>query len=310
MANEFIARNGIIAKNNSTVTGSLDVTGSLNLTGSFGIQTYDGILANAFVNAIQITDTNRTIYDIFGNTSIDAGGRILIDNTSKPSLGWLSRTMFDSSPSPSINWNNRLAIDSSNNNSIDWNQRELLDSGGAAVVSWNYLSQAQAVDINSYTRKTIPLTPTVEVFSNLPVYGTFQPDGEILSGVNFDGSVADFNLVYLNTDNKWYPVDMTTSSSSKLLGIAWDVGTGKEKVLLEGTMVVNDSALTDSPQVIGVDHGLPIYIKTGTGTYMSTFTPGTSGNYVRVLGHAYYQGVGDANYWVMKFRPANDWYVI
>jgi hypothetical protein len=227
-----------------------------------------------------------------------------------PSANWMARTLFDSSPSPSINWNNRLAIDSSTISSLDWGSRQLLDSSGSAVVSWNYLPQAQAVEINSYIRKTIPLIPTAEAFSNLPVYGAFQPDGEILSGVNFDGSVADFNLVYLNTDNKWYPVDMTTNSSSKLLGIAWGVGTGKEKVLLEGTMVVNDSALTDSPQVIGVDHGLPIYIRTGTGTYMSTSAPGTSGNYVRVLGHAYYQGVGDANYWVMKFRPANDWYVI
>jgi hypothetical protein len=290
--------------------GNAQISGSLGVTGSFTVQTYDAFISNAFVNAVQITDTNRILYDIFGNTSIDAGGRILTDMNALPSANWMARTLFDSSPSPSINWNNRLAIDSLNNNSIDWNQRELLDSGGAAVVSWNYLTQSQAVDINSYTRKTIPLIPTTETFSNLPVYGTFQPDGEILSGVNFDGSVADFNLVYLNTDNKWYPVDVTTNSSSKLLGIAWGVGSGKEKVLLEGTMVVNDSALTDSPQVIGVDHGLPIYIKTGTGTYMSTSAPGTSGNYVRVLGHAYYQGVGDANYWVMKFRPANDWYVI
>ena len=144
----------------------------------------------------------------------------------------------------------------------------------------------------------------------MPVYATFIPDGDILNCVALDASVVNFDLVYLNTDNKWYPVDVTTSSSSKLLGIAWGVGTGKETVLIEGNMVVNDSALTDSPQVIGVDHGLPIYIRTGGGFYMSTSTPGTSGNYVRVLGHAYYQGVGNTNYWVMKFRPANDWYVI
>jgi hypothetical protein len=304
--------------------GDAQISGSLGVTGSFAVQTYDAFLSNAFVNAIQITNTNRTIYDIFGNTSIDAGGRILIDNTSNPSLGWLSRTMFDSSPAQSINWNtriaydatgttysidwaNRLLVDSSTISSLDWGSRQLLDSSGAAVVSWNYLTQAQAVEINSYTRKTLPLSTVVEAFSNLPVYATFQPDGEILNGVNFDSTVADFDLVYLNTDNKWYPVDVTTSSSSKLLGIAWGVGSGKEKVLLEGTMVVNDSALTDSPQVIGIDHGLPIYIKTGTGTYMSTVAPGTSGDYVRVLGHAYYQGVAATDYWVMKFRPSNDW---
>ena len=274
--------------------GDAQISGSLNVTGSFGIQTYDAFISNAFVNAIQITDTNRTIYDIFGNTSIDAGGRILIDMNAFPSVNWMTRTLFDSSPQQSI----------------DWGNRQLLDSTGSAAINWDYNTQAQAVDIGAYTRKTLPLSTVVEDFSNFTVYGTFQPDGEILSGVNFDGSVADFDLVYLETDGKWYPVDMTTSSSSKLLGIAWGVGSGKEKVLLEGTMVVNDSALTDSPQVAGVDHGLPIYIKTSGGFYMSTSAPSTSGNYVRILGHAYYQGVGDANYWIMKFRPANDWYVI
>ena len=307
--------------------GDAQISGSLGVTGSFKVQTYDAFISNAFVNAIQLTDTNRTLYDIFGNTSIDVGARFLIDNTSNPSLGWLSRTMFDSTTAQSIDWgnrltydgsgtatsldwNNRVAFDATGNTSIDWSSRELGTSGGDTSVTWDYPTQAQAVEFNSYARKIIPINTVVEAFSNLPVYASFKPDGEILKGVNFDGTVANFDLVYLNTDNKWYPVDMTTSSSSKLLGIAWGVATGKESVLLEGNMIVNDSALTDSPQVIGVDHGLPIYIKSGTGTYMSTSAPGTTGNYVRILGHAYYQGVGDSNYWVMKFRPANDWYVI
>ena len=308
-------------------TGSAQITGSLGITGSFAVQTYDGIFANAYVDAIRISDGGRNIYDIFGTGSIDAGGRILIDNMFLPSLGWLSRTMFDSTGGSSINWNsriaydgsgaftsidwaNRLLVDSSVLSSVDWNSRELLDSAGDAAITWNYLSQAQAVEINSYTRKTLNLGTVVEGFSNLPVYASFNPDGEILKGVALDASVVNFDLVYLETDGKWYPVDVTTSSSSKLLGIAWNVGTGKETVLIEGNMVVNNSALTDSPLVLGVDHGLPIYIRNGSGAYMSTTAPGSSGNYVRVLGHAYYQGVGDSNYWVMKFRPANDWYVI
>jgi hypothetical protein len=311
-------------------TGSAEITGSLGVTGSFAVQTYDAFISNAFVNAIQITDTNRTIYDVFGNTSIDAGGRILIDNTAIPALGWLSRTMFDSTPAQSINWNNRilydatgttysidwgnrLAIDASGNSSIVWTSRELNDSTGTAVITWNHLTQAQAVEINSYTRKILPLATVVESFSNLPVYATFNPDGEILNGVALDASVVNFDLVYLNTDNKWYPVDVTTSSSSKLLGIAWGVGTGKEKVLIEGNMVVAPASTgaTDVPLIDNLDFGLPIYIRTGGGSfYMSTTTPGASGNYVRVLGHAYYQGVAASDYWVMKFRPSNDWYVI
>jgi hypothetical protein len=235
----------------------------------------------------------------------------MFDSAGGSSINWNSRIAYDGSGAfTSIDWANRLLVDSSVLSSVDWNSRELLDSAGDAAITWNYLSQAQAVEINSYTRKTLDLGTVVEGFSNLPVYASFKPDGEILKGVSLDASVVNFDLVYLETDGKWYPVDVTTNSSSKLLGIAWNVGTGKETVFIEGTMVVNNSALTDSPLVLGVDHGLPIYIRNGSGAYMSTTAPGSSGNYVRVLGHAYYQGVGDSNYWVMKFRPANDWYVI
>ena len=310
-------------------TGDAQISGSLGVTGSFGIQTYDAFMSSAFVNAIQITNTSRNIYDIFGTDSIDAGARFLKDNTSGPSLGWLSRTMFDSATAQSIDWQNRIAYDASgttyaidwNNrfvvdgtgiSSIVWGSRELNDSTGNAVITWNHLAQAQAVEINSYTRKILPLATIVESFSNLPVYASFNPDGEILNGVALDSSVANFDLVYLNTDNKWYPVVVSTSSSSKLLGIAWGVGTGKEKVFIEGTMVVAlaSSGATDAPLVDGIDHGLPIYIKTGGGIFMAAGPPGSAGDYVRVLGHAYYQGTAASDYWVMKFRPSNDWYVI
>jgi len=307
--------------------GNAQISGSLGVTGSFAVQTYDGVFANAFIPAIQISDATRNIYDVFGTSSIVAAARVLVDSADLPSLGWAARTLYDTSPETSIDWgnriaydatgttysidwNNRLLVDPATLSSIDWSSRELLDSAGDAAITWNYLTQAQAVEINSYTRKTLDLGTVVENFSNLPVYASFNPDGEILKGVALDASVVNFDLVYLNTDNKWYPVDVTTNSSSKLLGIAWNVGTGKETVLIEGNMVVNNSALTDSPLVLGVDHGLPIYIRNGSGAYMSTTAPGASGNYVRVLGHAYYQGVADSNYWVMKFRPANDWYVI
>ena len=309
--------------------GDAQISGSLNLTGSFNVQTYDGVLANAYVPAISISDGGRSIFDIFGTGSIDAGGRILIDNAGFPSLGWSSRTMFDLSNQSSIDWqsriaydtsgttyaidwNNRLAIDAFGISSVDWGNRQLLDSTGNAAISWNPITQTQAVEINSYTRKILPLATVVESFSNLPVYASFNPDGEILNGVNLDASVANFDLVYLETDSKWYPVNVTTSSSSKLLGIAWGVGTGKEKVLIEGTMTVAiaSSGATDAPLVDGINYGLPIYIRTGGGFYMATTPPGTSGNYVRVLGHAYYQGATATDYWVMKFRPANDWYVI
>jgi len=55
---------------------------------------------------------------------------------------------------------------------------------------------------------------------------------------------------------------------------------------------------------------LPIYIRTGGGTYMSTTAPGSSGDNVRVLGHAYYNSTTAGDYWIMKFRPSNSWVTI
>jgi hypothetical protein len=323
MANEFIARNGIIAKNNSTVTGSLNTTGSLGVTGSFTVQTYDAFLSNAFVNAIQITDTNRTIYDIFGNTSIDAGGRILIDMNAFPSVNWMARTLFDSSPAQSIDWGNRTAYDTTGTtyaidwsnratydvfgiSSISWNGRQLGDSTGTEALSWDVISNNYKIATSTYLKKLIS-PGTQESFSNVPTV-SFNYEGEVIGG-QLDGTVAQFDLVYLETDGKWYPVTQATADCSKLLGICANVGV-KPEIILEGSITVNDGTYTDTPRVQLIDHGLPIYIRESAGSTMSTNVPTTAGQYVRILGHAYYQNIGTPGYWVMKFRPANDWYVI
>jgi hypothetical protein len=103
---------------------------------------------------------------------------------------------------------------------------------------------------------------------------------------------------------------MTTTSATKMLGIAFGIANFDNQVLIEGTMVVNDGTYTDTPKVDLVAHGLPIYIKTGGGTFMSTTAPGSSGDNVRVLGHAYYNSTNATDYWIMKFRPSNSWVTI
>ena len=321
MANEFIARNGIIAKNNSTVTGSLDVTGSLNLTGPFSIQTYDGVLANAYVPAISISNGGRSIFDIFGTGSIDAGGRILIDNLGFPALSWVSRTTFDSSNNQSIDWNQRFlydttgttyAIDWSNRatydgfgiSSISWNSRELIDSTGGTALNWDAINNSYKIAAYTYLKKFID-PGTQESFSDVPTIGRFNYEGEVIVG-DLDGTVNQFDLVYLETDGKWYPVTQGTADCSKLLGICAATAP-KPEIILEGSITVNDGTFTDTPLVQSVNFGLPIYIRETSGFTMSTVVPTTAGQYVRILGHAYYQNTSATNYWIMKFRPSNEW---
>jgi hypothetical protein len=126
-----------------------------------------------------------------------------------------------------------------------------------------------------------------------------------------DAAVTDGNLVYLDTNATWYPVNQAASGATFLLGIAHNVyapgGTGY--VLLEGHVVIDDTSFS-GPNVQGADHGLPIYIRDGTTQgLMSTTIPFTisGNNVVRLLGHCYQQNSGTATQWMMKFRPSNDW---
>jgi hypothetical protein len=132
-------------------------------------------------------------------------------------------------------------------------------------------------------------------------YGGFS-----LSEVLFDSGVQTNDLVYLNTDGKWYQVNQTTNTSTKMLGICqgYNPMTYLGNVITEGDIIISTGP--GYPLVQGANYGLPIYIKQGAGTAMDTTIP-TSG-YVRVLGYVYHN-VGGTE-WIMKFRPSNDWYVI
>jgi hypothetical protein len=174
--------------------GNAQISGSLGVTGSFTVQTYDAFISNAFVNAVQITDTNRTLYDIFGNTSIDAGGRILIDNTSNPSLGWLSRTMFDSSPSPSINWGFRYLYNSSGSISLDWETGILT---GSLFGTASYTTQALSA---SYTTQALSASYATQALSASYAPGggnpfPFNGDAQISGSLGVTGSFSVLNSI-------------------------------------------------------------------------------------------------------------------
>jgi hypothetical protein len=252
-------------------TGSALITGSLGVTGSLFVQDINGI--------INIDSSNRNLYDTNSSSSID--------------------------------WSARRLYDIAGNRAISWQSKVLGNSNGGSSVGWDYPNLTQAVEFLSYTRNNIDLGVVGENFANFPNYAAFQPQGEILkNGVTFDAAVADFDLVYLETGNTWYPVSVATTGSRKMLGIAFGVANFDPQVLIEGTMVVNDGTYTDTPKVDLVAHGLPIYIRTGGGTFMSTTAPGSSGDNVRVLGHAYYNSTTAGEYWIMKFRPSNSWVTI
>ena len=312
MANEFIARNGLIALNSSQITGSLNVsagiTGSLQGTASYATQALSASWAPGGAGTPTFPYTGSAI--ISGSLEI-TGSLLVQDINGIINIDSLNRNLYDTNSSSSIDWSARRLYDIAGNRAVAWQSKQLGDSSGGASVAWDYPNLTQAVQFSSYTRNNIDLGVVGENFANFPAYAAFQPQGEILkNGVTFDGGVVDFDLVYLETDNTWYRVSVATTGSRKMLGVAFGIANVDPQVLIEGTMVVNDGTYTDTPIVDLVAHGLPIYIKTGGATFMSTTPPGSSGDNVRVLGHAYYNSTTAGEYWIMKFRPSNSWVTI
>jgi hypothetical protein len=295
---------------NFGVSGSTTFKGDVGITGSFYASSSNGAL------------TETKAFDANGVTSINFASRGLFDSTAASSINWDSKYLYlggitvvdwgnlalkDAIGTSALDWNARYGYDSLGNSSLNWGSRNLFDSSNNVIFDWDSSTLNYKIEAYTYFKKLID-TNTQERFSDVPSIG-LNYEGEVIGGT-LDAGVNISDLIYLETDGVWYQNSQGTADCSKLLGICTNNLPGREEILLEGSITVNDSSLTNSPYVQLVDHGLPIYIRGGSGIKMSTVVPSTSGEYVRVLGHAYYQNTATSTYWTMKFRPSNDWYVI
>lgn len=237
--------------------------------------------------------------DLSVTNKIDTTNRTLIDSTAITSVDWLSRYAIDSSTNVSIDWENRNLLDTSGNASMDWEGRYLYSINGDYAFGFDNEIFTYS-DFYHASLKTKALAQ--EGFSS----DSSSFAGDIIEA-NLYTTVKVSDLVYLeSTDGKWYQVNQTTSTSTKMLGICVIVSKpGNGSVLLEGHVTVNDDDTGVGPYVPGVDHGLPIYIESGSLASMSTIAP--TSNYIRLLGHAYYQNTANSHQWIMKFKPDNTW---
>ena len=297
--------------------GAAVITGSLIVSGSGG--------GNASLDTV-----TSELKDPTGTVSIDWSNRVLNDSSATPSVDWNNRALYDTNTSGSVSWYERALLDSGGNNSIDWSNRYLLDTSGTTKVDWEtgiladlagnpsldwesrVLNEASAtfkaldysndtyVDSQLYYRNIIP-GQVQRSMANTPTYA-----GQLIQAT-IDGGVSDYQLVFLDTDGTWKGTKNTVASgATQMLGIAVDTAGGY--VLIEGDVGVSDDN-SQGGYVIGADHGLPIYIS-GTSGVMTTTAPSGGGELVRIVGYVYYQSSSDANWWIMKFRPSNDWYEI
>ena len=322
------------------VTGSViataGFTGSLQGTASFAFAVAGGGAAFPFTGSATISGSlivrqnattgslntsNRTLQDDRNKTTVDWNNKLLYDYQTPPtySLDWSGRTLYSSTGYNSVRWEYRILTDGAGVDSANWDTRTLNDDHGAAALSWDVYDKGFTIASNYYYRSEISLNDQGQ-FVDTPEATTSEPNyaGEVITGY-IDDTVTGYDLIYLNTDGTWYPVTQQTDKCTKLLGISLDpladppiIGNRTGAILLEGTITVLSSGDTyqDSPIINGLDHGLPIYIEDNYGKLMTTTVPTTNGSYVRVLGHAYKQSSTYADYWIMKFRPSNDWITI
>ena len=263
------------------------------------------------VNDVTAVDWRvRKLFDKYATASINWDTRVLTDSTEVPALDWNARQGYKGSPLGSVttlDWNSMALSDNGGTLAVDWRNRNLLDGTGTSRLNWMNGAAPSQILIDAYSTNNISLTTEAEPLANYPNYGNaFTPAGEIINGVTFAVGVSDYDLVSLDATGQWYQTAMNSNLSTKMLGIAFNVG-GANSVLLEGHMVVS-SGSNGAPKVSNLTIGSAVYMNTtSSGIFMSNTAPVATGQAVRLLGHVYYNSTNDATWYLMKFRPSNDW---
>jgi hypothetical protein len=319
------------------VSGSTRISGSLTVTGSLIATSFTGSLSGSATTALTASYVNPLIQNVIITGSLITSGTYGGINTvsNKPNLfdvngvarvdwstgtltsvanditvDWENKVLYDSTTNTALDWENRNSYDSAGGTSIDWEGRKLTDAVGVVSIDWEGRKLIDAsntyavLDYSGNTKVTSVLyynnTISETVQDNIADNADFA--GQIIEGT-VDASVLDYNLVFLDTDGIWYPTKNDIAQrATKMQGICVDIG--KNLVLIEGDVGVSDDN-TQGAYVVGADHGLPVYIS-GTLGEMTTTQPASG--FIRIVGHIYRQSAINANLWVMKFRPSNDWY--
>jgi hypothetical protein len=262
------------------ITASLQGTSSFAVTASYALASPKSNPGGASGN-IQYNDGVNFAGD--SNFSTNGAGNLNLTGSIK-----ISNAIQDTSGDTSILPSSRL-----------------LYTNGANNIALDWTGVGQYLDTNLYLRKILSTTVQENFLKDLTTVVGPNWEGETVQAT-IDGSVSQFDLVCLQSDGTWYQVDQTTDTSTKMLGIYVGQVESIDVILLEGSIGVHGGSGTNGPRVSNVDNGLVVYIQEASVAKFDTNVPAT--NYVRTLGHCYYNSTSDSEYWIFKFRPSNDWY--
>jgi hypothetical protein len=285
---------------NST-TDAIPVKTGANSFGDSALEysTINGLLRTVF------SSSNRGLFIDFVN-----GFYRLLDGSSKISVDWGLRQLTDSTETISVDYENRQLKDAQNEASVDYGSRVLLENTGsfpALDYSCGTYKTTSSFYQNDFSVRAITQS---RIINDSATNQELWWSGHTIEGV-LDAGVTVIGSVVVLIGATWDYADCSASNpfSRNMMGIF----VGGNKILLDGHIVVVEAGITTGfPTILSMSPsliGFPLYGAIGTPKF-DTNIPTTTNQVIRRLGHAYYQNGIDTGYYLMLFRPSNDYFVV
>ena len=283
-----ISDNGTLVNinSNTNITGSLLISGSSLIVSSSQFEMPNNIIVNSTTRRLNSGSA----------LSVDWGNRTLHASNNATTIEWQNRYL-NAISARSIDWGNWQLIDFTGTQaSVDWNSRLLNTSNNILALDWSgdYVNFSNTYLYRFYDK---------DAQNNFAL--SVQHSGEVINAA-VSSSAIQYQLVALS-GSYWSPVDQTTDTSTKMLGIAIvpQDDPNKGQVLIKGDITWDGSdGVYIHPGITFNDEGKSVYIRENANSGEMSIIPPTSG-YVRIVGYVYYE---DSGTYIFRFKPSNDWY--
>jgi len=217
--------------------------------------------------------------------------------------------LTDANGQTSVDWYNKFLVDSAFLNSVDWGQRRLVSILGV-LPALSFACSREKTESAFYQNDFLArLQSQSNIIANA-VLGEIWFSGHTIEALNPPPMSTPLGSILTCKSGNWAIADFTTLDSTNLLGIY----VGGNQIFLDGHIVVTGTGVaTNFPIVNGqvsLNIGTPIYGDPLLAGNMTILEPSTTNDVSRRLGHAYYEDALSTGYFLMLFRPSNDWTIV
>lgn len=233
----------------------------------------------------------------------------LLDANSKKSVDWLNREISDATEIISINYQIRQLLDNATAPSIDWRNRLLIENNGL-LTALSFACVLEKTESQYYQNDFLARLGSQGRIIDNAVLGELWWSGHTIEVTNQPSPLTPIGAVLVCKGHIWQVADFSTLDAVNLTGIYL----GGNKVLLDGHIVVTQTGVTTNFPIvdgqISASIGTPIYGDPLSAGNMTITPPTTSLSISRRLGHTYYEDGINVGYFLMLFRPSNDWTIV